>query len=122
MQIINNFLNNIQRSIIKLLALLILGFILFFGNIQQVNSLSIQNNKTRLLTNEQKKKNTEKEFILSQNTTMIIQEIDKKLATGDIQNTLIGENIKLPELEKILKKQQNTNKNNNQTNTFIVAR
>lgn len=111
-----------QTNKIRLLALLTLCFVLFFGNIQQVNSLSIGNNKTRVLTSEQKKKNTEKESALNQNTLTIIQEIDKKLSIGEIQNTLIGENIKLSDLESILKNQQNSNKNTNPTNTFIVAR
>jgi hypothetical protein len=107
---------------LKLLAILAIGFGLFFCTIQQVNSLSIQNNKTRVLTNEQKKKESAKESILSQNRTELVQEIDRKLASGDIQNTVIGENIKLSELENILKNQQPSTNQNNFYNTIIVAR
>jgi hypothetical protein len=95
-------------------------FVVFFSNIHQINSLSIQNNKTRIISNENKKKETQKEYILSQNRAILVQDIDKKLASKEIQNTVIGENIKLSELENILKNQQPTPTKN--TSTLIVAR
>jgi hypothetical protein len=103
-------------TISKLISLLLLGFVLFFGNIQQINYLSLQNRKSIILNADKSTLELKKETLLQQNQVKFINEIDKKIANNEIQQTAIGANNS-ETLEQALNKQKKPF-----NNTVIIAR
>lgn len=107
-----------NAQITKLISILMLGFILLFGNIQQINFLSLQNRRAINLTSENNNLQLRKETLLQQNNTKFVAEIDKKIEKNQIQQTVIGSNNKQSFDEAMKKQSVPTNTNN----TVIVAR
>lgn len=103
----------------KLISILILGFILLFGNIQQINFLSLQNRRVINLTAENNSLQLRKETLLQQTSTKFVAEIDKKIEKNEIQQTAIGTNNDKQSFDEALK---NQNIPLNINNTTIVAR
>lgn len=105
-------------QIIKLIAILSLGFILLFGNIQQINFLSLQNRRTIILTAENNSLQLKKETLLQQNNSKFVSDIEQKIKQNQIQQVVTGNNKK-QSLEDAFKKQ---NSPININNTAVVAR
>jgi hypothetical protein len=106
-------------NIIRLISILLVGFVLLFGNIQQINFLSLQNRKAIILAKDKTDLELKKETILQQNLAKFSVEIDKKIAKNEIQQTIIGLNKNISNLENLINNQKllkNTN------NTVIIAR
>jgi hypothetical protein len=95
-----------------------LGFLLLFGNIQQINFLSLQNRRAINLIAETNNLQLRKESLLLQNNTKFVAEIDKKIEKNEIQQTVIGINAN-QSFDEALKKQTTPT---NLSNTTIVAR
>jgi hypothetical protein len=107
-----------NTPIIKLICILFIGFVLFFGNIQQINFLSLQNRKSIILNADNSSLELKKESLSQQNQIKFIAEIDKKIANKEIEQTAIGANSR-ESLEEVINKQKKTRPN---TNTVIIAR
>jgi hypothetical protein len=107
-----------DNNIIKLVCILTVGFILLFGNVQQINFLSIQNRKSINLTAENSGLQLKKETLVQQNNNKFMDEIDKKIEKNEIQQTVIGAAVNKQTFDEAFKNQQNQVNNN----TTIVAR
>ena len=107
-----------NTQIIKLISILVVGFILLFGNIQQINFLSLQNRRVINLTAETNNLQLKKESLLQQNNTKFVAEIDKKIEKKEIQQTVIGINNN-QSFDQAMRKQDTPTVINN---TTIVAR
>ena len=110
---------NFDNNLIKLISILSVGFVLLFGNIQQINFLSIQNRKSINLTAENSALLLKKETLLQQNNNKFMAEIDKKIEKNEIQQTVIGTAASKETFDDAFKNQQNLISINN---TTIVAR
>jgi hypothetical protein len=108
-----------EKSIIKLICILTVGFVLLFGNVQQINFLSIQNRKSINLTAENSGLQLKKETLLQQNNNKFMAEIDKKIEKNEIQQTVIGAAVNKETFDEVFKNQQNQI---NVNNTTVVAR
>jgi hypothetical protein len=104
------------NTIIKLILYLLMGFILFFGNIQQINYLSLQNRKSIILNTDKTTLELKKETLLRQNQVKFMTEIDKKIADKEIEQTTIGANTN-ETLEEALNREKKPF-----NNTVIIAR
>jgi hypothetical protein len=109
----------LDKNIIKLISILSVGFILLFGNVQQINFLSIQNRKSINLTAENSALQLKKETLSQQNNNKFIAEIDKKIEKNEIQQTVIGAAMNKETFGEVFKSQQNQV---NVNTTTIVAR
>lgn len=108
-----------DNSIIKLISVLSLGFVLLFGNVQQINSLSIQNRKYINLLAENNGLQLKKETLLQQNNNKFMAEIEKKIEKNEIQQTVIGVAVNKESFDEAFKSQRNQV---NINNTTIVTR
>jgi hypothetical protein len=108
-------------GVIRLLLLIVMFFFLFFGNIQQINALSVLNQENRSLSQKKTTLESQKDAILLENSNRISQDIDKKLAEGKIFNIVLGDNVKLTELQEIVKEYQKKQEQpTNFTNTIVT--
>ena len=103
---------------IKLISILLLGFVLLFSNVQQINFLSIQNRKAINLIAETNSLQLKKESLLLQNNTKFAAEIDKKIEKNEVQQIVVGINNN----QGLNEAQKNQNSPINVSNTAIVAR
>jgi hypothetical protein len=109
----------LDNYVIKLISILTVGFILLFGNVQQINFLSIQNRKSINLAAENSVLQSKKETLLQQNNNKFMAEIDKKIEKKEIQQTVIGAAVNKETFDDVFKSQQNQV---NVNTTTIVAR
>ena len=105
--------------IIKLISCLSILFVLFFSIIAQINILSVINQENKILLRDKVFLESQREVFIQENTTALVQEIDKKLSNGDIQPISIGENLRQEKLETLIKQQQ---KQFPQISNIIVTR
>jgi hypothetical protein len=103
---------------IKLISILLLGFVLLFSNVQQVNFLSLQNRRAINLVAETNSLQLKKESLLLQNNTKFVAEIDKKIEKNEVQQIVVGISNNQSFDEDIKKQNIPTSTNN----TTIVAR
>jgi hypothetical protein len=108
-----------DNNIIRLIAILTVGFILLFGNVQQINFLSIQNRKSINLAAENSGLQLKKETLLQQNNSKFMSEIEKKIEKKEIQQTVIGAVVNKETFDEAFKSQQNKT---NVNATTIVTR
>ena len=108
-----------NNNITKLISILLVGFILLFGNVQQINFLSIQNRKSINLTAENSGLQLKKETLLQQNNSKFMSEIDKKIEKKEIQQTVIGAAINKETFDEALKSQGNEF-GGNRTTTIVT--
>ena len=79
-----------KPQIIRLISILILGFVLLFSNVQQINFLSLQNRRAINLIAETNSLQLKKESLLLQNNNKFVDDIDKKIEKNEVQQIVVG--------------------------------